>query len=163
MTMQSHAQRVHPANPAEVIANVAYQVLSFHQSRRCNSAPLHSEPRCPGNTASLRFHLIQRSRIIVPVVINHTGPYEFLLDTGAGSTIVDPALATELHLKTQGPAEVVGVGFNTHTSFAYLDLLEAGSHSVAESFVVEFCGRVLWSDGTGTFAGPAAFQSTSPV
>ena len=38
MTMQSHAQRVHPANPAEVIANVAYQVLSFHQSRRHNPA-----------------------------------------------------------------------------------------------------------------------------
>jgi hypothetical protein len=92
---------------------------------------LHSQPRCPGNIASLPFHLVQRSRIIVPVVINHTGPYEFLLDTGAGSTIVDPALATELHLKTQGSAEVVGVGFNTHTSFAYLDLLEAGSHSVA--------------------------------
>jgi Aspartyl protease len=97
---------------------------------------LHSQPRCPGNIASLPFHLVQRSRIIVTVVINHTGPYEFLLDTGAGSTIVDPALATELHLKTQGSAEVVGVGFNTHTSFAYLDLLEAGSHSVANHPVV---------------------------
>src|SRR3984957_126836 len=97
---------------------------------------LHSQPRCPGNIASLPFHLVQRSRIIVPLVINHTGPYEFLLDTGAGSMIVDPALATELHLKTQGSAEVVGVGFNTHTSFAYLDLLEAGSHSVANRPVV---------------------------
>jgi hypothetical protein len=97
---------------------------------------LHSQPRCPGNIASLPFHLVQRSRIIVPLVINHTGPYEFLLDTGGGSTIVDPALATELHLKTQGSAEVVGVGFNTHTSFAYLDLLEAGSHSVANRPVV---------------------------
>jgi Aspartyl protease len=97
---------------------------------------LHSQPRCPGNIASLPFHLVQRSRIIVPVVINHTGPYEFLLDTGAGSTIVDPLLATELHLKTQGSAEVVGVGFKTHTSFAYLDLLEAGSHSVANHPVV---------------------------
>ena len=29
MTMQSQAQRVHPANPAEVIANVAYQVPSL--------------------------------------------------------------------------------------------------------------------------------------
>jgi hypothetical protein len=38
MTMQSHAQRVHPANPAEVLANVAYHVLSFHQSRRYNPA-----------------------------------------------------------------------------------------------------------------------------
>ena len=92
---------------------------------------LHSEPHCPGNAASIRFRLIQRSRIIVPVTINHTGPYEFLVDTGAGSTIVDPALATELHLKAQGPAEVVGVGFSTYGSFAYVDLLEAGSHSVA--------------------------------
>ena len=92
---------------------------------------LHSEPHCPGNVASLRFHLIQRSRIIVPVTINHTGPYDFLVDTGAGSTVVDPSLATELHLKTQGSAEVVGVGFSTHASFAYQDLLEAGSHSVA--------------------------------
>jgi hypothetical protein len=97
---------------------------------------LYSEPRCPGNIASLPFHLVHRSRIIVPVVINHTGPYEFLLDTGDGSTIVDPALAAELHLKTQGLAEVVGVGFNTHTSFAYLELLEAGSHWVANHPVV---------------------------
>ena len=44
---------------------------------------------------------------------------------------MDPSLAAELHLKTQGSAEVVGVGFSTHASFAYLDLLEAGSHSVA--------------------------------
>src|ERR1700693_535746 len=80
---------------------------------------LHSQPHSPGNIASLPFHLVQRSRIIVPVGINHTGPYEFLLDTGAGSTIVDPLLATELHLETQGPAEVAGVGFNMHTSFAY--------------------------------------------
>ncbi len=38
MTMQSHAQRVRPANPAEVIASVAYQVLSLRKSRRHNSA-----------------------------------------------------------------------------------------------------------------------------
>jgi hypothetical protein len=97
---------------------------------------LHSEPHGPGNVASLRFHLVQRSRIIVPVVINHTGPYDFLVDTGTGSTIVDRFLATELHLKTQGSAEVVGVGFSTHGSFAYVDLLEAGSHSVANHPVV---------------------------
>jgi Aspartyl protease len=97
---------------------------------------LHSEPHCPGNAASIRFRLIRRSRIIVPVTINHTGPYEFLVDTGTESTIVDPALATELHLKTHDSAEVVGVGFSTQASFGYLDLLEAGSHSVANHLVV---------------------------
>ena len=97
---------------------------------------LHAEPHCPGNVASLPFHLVQGYRIILPVVINHTGPYPFLLDTGTGSTIVDPLLATKLHLKTQGSAELVGVSFSTHDSFAYLDLLEAGSHSVAHHPVV---------------------------
>jgi hypothetical protein len=91
---------------------------------------LHSQPRCPGNIASLPFHLVQRSRIIVPVVINHAGPYDFLVDTGTRFTMVDPSLAAELHLKTQGSAEAVGVGFSTYGSFAYVDLLEAGSHSV---------------------------------
>jgi hypothetical protein len=91
---------------------------------------LHSEPHCPGNVASLPFHLVQRSRIIVPVTINHTGPYDFLVDTGTRFTMVDPSLAAELHLKGQGSAEAVGVGFSTYGSFAYVDLLEAGSHSV---------------------------------
>jgi hypothetical protein len=92
---------------------------------------LQAEPHCPGNAASIRFLVVQRSRIIVPVVINRTGPYEFLVDTGTGSTIMDSVLATELHLKTRGSADVVGVGFSTAASFAFLDLLEAGSHSVA--------------------------------
>jgi hypothetical protein len=93
---------------------------------------LHSQPRCPGNIASLPFQLVQRARIIVPVAINHTGPYPFLLDTGTRFTIVDPLLAAELHLKTEGLAEVVGPGFSAYASFADLDLLEAGSHSVAD-------------------------------
>jgi hypothetical protein len=97
---------------------------------------LHSEPHCPGNIASLPFHLVQRSLIILPVVINHTGPYEFVVDTGTRFTMVDSLLATELHLKTQGSIGVDGVGFNTSASLAYLDLLEAGSHSIANHPVV---------------------------
>jgi hypothetical protein len=97
---------------------------------------LHSEQRCPGNTASLRFHLAQRSRIVVPVVINHTGPYEFLVDTGSLFTTLDPSLATELHLKAQGSIGVDGIGFSTDASLAYLGLLEAGSHSVANHLVL---------------------------
>ena len=48
MTMQRHAPRVHPANPAEVIANVAYQVLSFHQSRRHSPAHTSLTTTLPG-------------------------------------------------------------------------------------------------------------------
>jgi hypothetical protein len=51
---------------------------------------LYAEPHCPGNAASLRFRLVQRSQIIVPVTINHTGPYDFLVDTGAQIATIDP-------------------------------------------------------------------------
>jgi hypothetical protein len=97
---------------------------------------LHAESHCPGNVASLPFHVVQRSKIIVPVVINHTGPYEFLVDTGTGSTIVDPLLATELHLETRGSTELVGVAYSMHGSLANVEMLEAGPHSVANHPVV---------------------------
>jgi hypothetical protein len=97
---------------------------------------LQAEPHCPGNVAILRFRLVQRSQIIVPVAINHTGPYDFLVDTGAQITTDDPALAAELHMKIQGTTGFVGVGFHVRASFVQLDLLEAGSHAVANPLVI---------------------------
>jgi hypothetical protein len=97
---------------------------------------LHAEPHCPGNVAILRFRLVQRSQIIVPVAINHTGPYDFLVDTGAQVTTVDPELARELHLRIEGTTGFVGVGFRTRPSFAHLNILEAGSHAIATPLVI---------------------------
>jgi hypothetical protein len=97
---------------------------------------LHAEPHCPGNVVSLRLRLIQRSQIVVPVTINHTGPYEFLVDTGSQVTIVDPALAAELQLRIEGTTGFVGVGFRTRPSFAHLDILGVGSHALANPLVV---------------------------
>jgi hypothetical protein len=97
---------------------------------------LQAEAHCPGNAASLRFPFVARSLIIVPVVINHAGPYAFLVDTGTQLTIVDPSLASELHLKIQGAANVVGVGFNENSSLARIDSLEVGSRLV-ENHLVE--------------------------
>ena len=71
-------------------------------------------------------------------VNNHSGPYNFLLDTGTQMTMVDPALAAELHLNTQGSAGVAGVGFLASAPFAQLDLLEVGSHAVANQKVLVF-------------------------
>ena len=60
---------------------------------------LYAVPRCPGNVASLTLRLVQGSLIIVPVEINHSGPYDFLVDTGAQITTVDSSLAVNLGLK----------------------------------------------------------------
>jgi hypothetical protein len=97
---------------------------------------LQAEPHCPGNIASLRFRLVQRSQIIISVKINYTGPYDLLVDTGAQVSTLDPALAAELHLKTEGTVGFVGVSFRAHPSFAHLEILEVGSHAIASPLVV---------------------------
>ena len=99
---------------------------------------LPAEPHCPGNVASVPLHLTNSHQMIVAVSVNHSGPYNFLLDTGTQITMVDPSLAAELHLNTQGSAVVAGVGFQTAASFAQLDLLEAGSHAVANQKALVF-------------------------
>ena len=99
---------------------------------------LPAESHCPGNVASVPFRLVNRYQMIVEVSVNHSGPYTFLLDTGTQMTMVDPALAAELHLNTQGSAGVAGVGFLASAPFAQLDLLEVGSHAVANQKVLVF-------------------------
>ncbi len=99
---------------------------------------LHAEPHCPGNVASVPLRLTNSHQMIVAISVNHSGPYNFLLDTGTQMTMIDPSLAAELHLNTQGSAVVAGVAFQAAASFAQLDLLEAGSHAVANQKVLVF-------------------------
>ncbi|MGB8538559.1 MAG: retropepsin-like aspartic protease [Acidobacteriaceae bacterium] len=102
------------------------------------ASTLSAESRCPANVASLPFRMVNRYQMIVPVSINHSGPFSFLLDTGTQMTMVDPALAAALHLETSGKAKVAGVGMQAAASFAQVDLVEAGSHSVANQKVLVY-------------------------
>jgi hypothetical protein len=95
-----------------------------------------AEQHCPGNVNSLPFRLVQRSLIVVPITINHAGPYDFLVDTGAQVTTVDPALADELHLKTHGTAGVAGVGVYALVPLTQLERVDAGSHVVESVLAV---------------------------
>jgi hypothetical protein len=97
---------------------------------------LSAETHCPGNVASVPFRLANRHQMIVPVFINHAGPFSFLLDTGTQMTMVDSALATALHLETAGKAEVASVGMQSVAYFAQDILVGSGSHSVANQKVL---------------------------
>jgi len=99
---------------------------------------LSAETHCPGNMASVPFRIVNRHQMIVSVSINRFGPYNFLFDTGTQITMLHPALAASLHLATQGTAEVVSVGMHASASFTQLDLLETGSHSVANQKVLVY-------------------------
>ena len=99
---------------------------------------LLAESHCPGNVASLPFRLVNRHQIVLAVSINHFGPYDFLLDTGTQVTVVGASLAAELRLTTTGAAVVAGAGFHQSASFTQLDLLDAGSHAVANQKVLVY-------------------------
>ena len=97
---------------------------------------VNAEPHCPGNVTSLPLRLVERSQLIVPITINHQGPYDFLVDTGAQVTTVDPALAAELQLKTRETAGVTGVAVHTRAALTRLDSVQAGSYTVANVLAV---------------------------
>jgi len=95
----------------------------------------------------LPLRLVQSSQIVVPITINNTGPYDFLVDTGAQVTTVDPALATELHLKTQGAAGVTGVSVYARAPLTHLDSVDAGTHVVENVLaVIQNLGQTQLAD-----------------
>jgi hypothetical protein len=96
----------------------------------------HGEANCPGNVASLTVRLVQGALIIVPIKINHSGPYDFLVDTGAQVTTIEPSLEAELGVKAQGTTGVDGVATFARAAYSYLDLIEAGKHSVPNVIAV---------------------------
>ncbi len=89
-----------------------------------------SEMHCPANVASLQYRLVNRYQMLVDVMVNQSGPYSFLFDTGTQLTMLEPSLASELHLKEEGSAAVASVGVNAHATFAHVDRVAAGSHSL---------------------------------
>jgi hypothetical protein len=70
---------------------------------------IEAKPRCPGNTASVTPRFVQHALIVIPVRTNQSGPFDFMVDTGSQVTVIDPSLAAELALKTQGRVGLVSV------------------------------------------------------
>src|SRR5271167_3192717 len=95
-----------------------------------------SVPRCPGNVTSLPLRLIQSSLIVVSVQINSSGPYDFVVDTGAQISTVETSLAAQLHLKAEGTAGSAGIAAFSRNEFVHLGLLQAGDRSVPDSLAI---------------------------
>ncbi|MGH7495763.1 MAG: aspartyl protease family protein [bacterium] len=67
--------------------------------------------------------------ILLPVLVNGGGPYRFLLDTGASTSILSPKLAAELGISGQ-PVEALGVMGTPQAELATLDSLRVGDYTV---------------------------------
>jgi len=84
----------------------------------------------------LRLRVVQGSLIVVQMEINSSGPFDFVVDTGSQVTIIDPLLASELHVVVQGTTGFGGVATYSRQGFAYLDLIEAGANVVPKLLAV---------------------------
>jgi predicted aspartyl protease len=67
----------------------------------------------PLRAADVNFDFVSNtSLIVVPVTINGRGPYRFLLDTGASTTILSTAIADRLNLPNRRRATLRSAGGN---------------------------------------------------
>jgi predicted aspartyl protease len=105
-----------------------------------------TEPSLQIVTAKIK--LDDLSMIVVPVSINGSGPYDFMLDTGCSKTIVDRKLAEQLGLPLLGDKNVVGTLASAHMS-----VVRVNSLSVAGAVVPG--GEILSSDHPATVVGKA--------
>jgi predicted aspartyl protease len=80
-------------------------------------------------STAVRFKQVQ-NLVVVQVLINETGPFDFIFDTGASSSVVDFALVKQLNLGPVESSSVLTVAGSKTVPRYRLDSLVLGSKSV---------------------------------
>jgi predicted aspartyl protease len=69
--------------------------------------------------------------MVASVSINNRGPFDFLVDTGTNTTLIDPELANELGLKAAGQMALTSLAKSVPVERYFLEALRAGPASVS--------------------------------
>ncbi len=82
------------------------------------------------SSAKVKFRLAGGAQplILLPVHVNERGPFDFILDTGAGTSLLTPELAKQLSVKIVGSKEGQSAGGKVAVSLA-----KAGSLAVGDA------------------------------
>jgi|ERR1700733_427340 len=83
--------------------------------------------------AVVPFHFVRGFAVVVPVTVNGSGPYDFMLDTGSTVTAVDRDLARQLALDVQEQGTVTTLVEHVPVSLAVAGRISVGpitEHSV---------------------------------
>lgn len=80
------------------------------------------------NSSKTKFRLAGGSQplILLPVQVNDRGPFDFILDTGAGTSLLSLDLAKQLALKTIGSKDGQTAGGKVSVSLAKVDSFAIG-------------------------------------
>lgn len=85
------------------------------------------------NSSKVKFRLAGGAQplILLPVHVNDRGPLEFILDTGAGTSLLSTELAKQLEIKVIGSKEGQSAGGRVSVSLAKVDSLAVGETKLA--------------------------------
>lgn len=135
---------------AEVMGGIGHNFLQhFHLSLNYQKQTLHlSDPsglnlnfssKSMETSEQIKFKLAhpQRPLIVVPVMINDTGPYQFALDTGASGTVISIDIAQTLLLENKSMETVTtGGGYQLSMPVTEISSLTIGNTKVEDLVVV---------------------------
>src|SRR5438105_3511191 len=84
------------------------------------------------SSSKLKFRLGGGAQplILLPVRVNERGPFDFILDTGAGTSLLSSELAKELEVKILGSKEGQSAGSKVSVSLAKVNSLRVGEIKV---------------------------------
>lgn len=87
---------------------------------------------------SIDFKLAGPARplILIPAYVNHRGPYQFALDTGASKTVLAPEVAQHVALQNPQPEEITGIGGKFPSTRGEIASLQIGAHQQSNVTVV---------------------------
>ncbi len=98
----------------------------------CYGAFTFAAPHPESDTNThLRVRTIAGYLMVVSVSINDRGPFDFLIDTGTNTTLIDPQLATELALQPKDRLKLASLASATDVPRYYLQTFRVGPASVS--------------------------------
>jgi predicted aspartyl protease len=79
-------------------------------------------------TSRVKFHIAGDAQplLLLPVHVNGRGPFEFVFDTGASTTLLTPDLAAELEIKSTGAKQGMTAGGRVGVQLGTVESLRLG-------------------------------------
>jgi predicted aspartyl protease len=98
----------------------------------CCAASAHAF-HTPDSDSKTHLHVrvIGNYLMVVGVSVNDRGPFDFLIDTGTNTTLIDPQLATELGLQPKDTLKLASLASATEASRYYFQTFRVGPASVS--------------------------------
>jgi hypothetical protein len=118
-------------------------LISFKRRRRGATHNLRMLLFAAALALTIPFQF-ENNQIFVKVGINDAAPAWFLVDSGAGGSVIDTTTARQLGIKTEGEARGTGAGKGTYTVTFAKDVtyrLPGASFTVPSSYVVDFSAQ----------------------